>query len=271
MTTNPKKRLSGQTALVTGASSGIGKAIAIALGAAGAKVVINYHSNEDGANDTRNQIQKAGSEGLVIQADVGQEEAVQAMFKQITGTFGKLDILVSNAGIQKDAPFLEMTLADWQKVIDTNLTGQFLCARAAARMFVQQGVNPQISKAAGKILCISSVHDIIPWAGHINYATAKGGLQMLMKTMAQELASHKIRVNCISPGAIKTEINKEVWEDEEKRQALLKLIPYGRMGDPEDVAKAAVWLASDEADYIHGETLYIDGGATLYPGFIGNG
>ena len=271
MAISDANKLKDQIALVTGASSGIGKAIAIAMGREGAKVVINYHSNEKGAKETLEKIREEGSEGMIIRADVSKEAEVQSMFAQMKDKFGPPDILVSNSGIQKDAAFLEMSLADWQKVMDINLTGQFLCAREAARAFVRKGIIKEKSKAAGKIICISSIHDIVPWAGHINYAVAKGGVLMLMKTMAQELAHHKIRVNCISPGAIKTQINKEVWEDQQRKEELLKLIPYGRIGEPEDVAKAAVWLASDEADYIHGETLYIDGGATLYPGFIDNG
>ena len=271
MTKNNQPKLKDQVALVTGASSGIGKAIAIALGQEGARVMINYSRNEKGARETLEAIQGKGGEGMIFQADVSREEEVQAMFTELRKSFGPPDILVSNSGIQKDAPFLEMSLGDWQKVMDVNLTGQFLCAREAARGFVKKGIVKDTSVAAGKIICISSIHDIVPWAGHINYATAKGGLQMMMKTMAQELAPHKIRVNCISPGAIRTPINKEVWEDEESKKELLKLIPYGRLGEPEDVAKAAVWLASDDSDYVHGATLYIDGGATLYPGFIENG
>jgi glucose 1-dehydrogenase len=271
MTTTHQPTLKNQVALVTGASSGIGQAIAIAIGLGGAKVIVNYNSNEKGANETLEAIKEKGGEGIIFQTDVSKEEEVQTMFSQIAKDFGALDILVSNSGIQKDASFLEMSLSDWQKVIDINLTGQFLCAREAAREFVRKGVIKEISKAAGKIICISSIHDIVPWAGHINYATAKGGLQMMMKTMAQELAPHKIRVNSISPGAIRTPINQEVWENEDSKKELLKLIPYGRLGEPQDVAKAAVWLASDDADYVHGATLYIDGGSTLYPGFIGNG
>ncbi len=271
MKTTHQPKLKNQVALVTGASSGIGKAIAIALGEEGATVIINYNSNEKGANEALDAIKEKGGEGMIFQADVSKEKEVQAMFTEITKNFSSLEILISNSGIQKDAAFLEMSLADWQKVIDINLTGQFLCAREAARLFVKQGIVKEKSVAAGKIICISSIHDIVPWAGHINYATAKGGLQMMMKTMAQELAPHKIRVNCISPGAIKTPINKEVWDNEASRKELIKLIPYGRIGEPEDVAKVAAWLASDDADYVHGATLYVDGGATLYPGFIENG
>jgi glucose 1-dehydrogenase len=193
------------------------------------------------------------------------------MFEQTFREFGTVDILINNSGMQKDAPFLEMSLADWQKVIDVNLTGQFLCAREAAKEFIRRGVVKERSVAAGKIICMSSVHEVIPWAGHVNYAASKGGIMLMMKSIAQELAPHRIRVNSIAPGAIKTPINREAWEDKEDEKKLLELIPYGRVGVPEDIAKAAVWLASDESDYVHGTTLFVDGGMTLYPGFADNG
>ena len=189
------------------------------------------------------------------------------MFRKMTATFGGIDILVANAGIQQDAAFHEMSLHDWEKVLAVNLTGQFLCAREAVREFLRRGAAPDISRATGKIICISSVHDVIPWAGHANYAASKGGVAMLMKTMAQELAPHKIRVNSIAPGAIKTAINKDSRSTPKAEAKLLKLIPYGRVGDATDIAHAAVWLASDLADYITGTTLYVDGGMTLYPAF----
>lgn len=265
------QRLKGQVALVTGASSGIGRAIAQALAAEGAQVGVNYHSNEDEAAAVVQAIVAQGGEALAIRADVSQEDQVQAMFAKLFDAYGILDILVNNAGLQKDAPFVEMTLADWHKVIETNLTGQFLCAREAARAFIRQGVVPERSRAAGKIICMSSVHELIPWATHVNYATSKGGIMLMMKSIAQELAPHKIRVNSIAPGAIKTPINRQAWETPEARQELLELIPYGRIGEPEDVAQAAVWLASDASDYVHGTTLYIDGGMTLYPAFASGG
>lgn len=266
-----QQRLKGQAALITGASSGIGQAIAIGMAKEGAAVGINYASSSDGAEETLRQVEEQGGEGIIIQADVSDQDSVQQMFDQFLERFGTIDVLVANAGIQKDADFLEMSYEDWQKVISINLGGQFLCAQLAAREFVRRGVVEQRSKAAGKIICMSSVHDGIPWAGHINYASAKGGIIMLMKTMAQELASHKIRVNALSPGAIKTRINEDVWKNEEQKKELMKLIPYQRLGEPEDIADAAVWLASDESDYVHGHTLYADGGMMLYPGFIGNG
>ncbi|GAA4438625.1 SDR family oxidoreductase [Pontibacter saemangeumensis] len=271
MNTIENKRLKGKVAVVTGASSGIGEGIALAMGREGASVVVNYNSNEEPAQELKKKIEAAGSQAVVVQADVANPEDVARMFKAACDNFGTVDILVNNAGIQRDASFLEMTLEDWNKVISTNLTGHFLCAQAAAKEFVKRRVQHEERKAAGHIIFISSVHDIIPWAGHVNYATAKGGVQMLMKTLAQELAPNKIRVNGISPGAIKTEINRSVWENEGGREGMLTLIPYGRIGEPEDVAKVAVWLATDEADYITGTTIYVDGGMTLYPAFSDNG
>jgi glucose 1-dehydrogenase len=259
--------LQGQRALVTGASSGIGAAVAKTLAAAGAKVVVNYAGGTDRAHAVVEHIQAAGGKAMAIRADVSREDDVEAMFAEMFEAWGSIDILVNNAGLQKDASLVEMSLADWQYVLDINLTGQFLCSRAAAREFLHRGVTPELSCAAGKIICMSSVHDVIPWAGHANYAASKGGVSLLMKTMAQELAPHHIRVNAISPGAIKTPINSAAWKTPEAEAELLKLIPYQRVGEPEDVGRAVVWLASDASDYVTGATLYVDGGMTLYPGF----
>jgi glucose 1-dehydrogenase len=269
MPTCPNQQLlRGQKALVTGASSGIGKQIAIALGNAGADVIINYAFNPEQAQETVAAIQKqCGIRAVAVQADVADEDQVQAMFRRMFEEFGTIDILVNNAGLQKDAPFEELTLKDWNRVISVNLTGQFLCAREAVREFKRRGVMPAVSCAAGKILCISSVHDVIPWAGHINYAASKGGVMMMMKSIAQEVAPYRIRVNSISPGAIRTPINVQAWDTPEAYNELLKLIPYKRIGEPEEIGRVAVWLASDYSDYITGATLYVDGGMTLYPGF----
>lgn len=263
--------LKGQVALVTGGSSGIGKGIVYALAEAGAKVAVNYRSGAEEAEEIVANIKEKGGEAIALQANVAKEDDVQKMFSTLIETYGTIDILVNNAGIQKDAKFTEMSLQDWQLVIDVNLTGQFICAKEAAKEFLRRGVVKERSCAAGKIICISSVHDIIPWAGHANYAASKGGVKLLMQTLAQELAPQKIRVNSISPGAIKTPINRQAWETESAREDLLTLIPYKRIGTTEDVAKAAVWLASDDSDYVVGETLYIDGGMTLYPGFTEGG
>ncbi len=259
--------LSGQRALVTGANSGIGEGVAIALGKAGAKVVVNYISGEDAANAVVEKIRSNGSEAMAIRADVSKEDQVQAMFKQMIETWGSIDILVANAGVQRDADFTDMTLAQWQFVIDVNLTGQFLCCREAVREFVRRGIDPELSCSAGKIICMSSVHEVIPWAGHVNYATSKGGVNMMMQSIAQEMAAKKIRVNSISPGAIATPINTSAWNTPEAEAELLQLIPYQRVGKPKDIARAAVWLASDDSDYITGTSLFVDGGMTLYPGF----
>lgn len=263
--------LKGQVALVTGASAGIGKAVAQHLALAGAAVAVNYHSHPEEGDAVVEAIRAQGGTAIAIQADVSQEEDVQQLFAATLEAFGRLDILVSNAGLQADAPFTQMTLADWNKAISVNLTGQFLCAREAARQFLKQGPQPEISRATGKIICMSSVHQVIPWAGHVNYAASKGGIHMLMQSMAQELAPQQIRINAIAPGAIKTDINRSVWEDPEAAADLKKLIPSNRIGDPADVAKAAVWLASDDSDYVNGTTLYVDGGMTLYPGFATGG
>ena len=262
-----QKLLRGQKAIVTGASSGIGKAIAIALGHAGADVVVNYVTGPEDAEAVAREVGSCGSKVMTIRADVSKEEEVQAMFAQVIREWGTVDILVNNAGIQKDAPFHELTLAQWQRVIDVNLTGQFLCAREAVREFKRRGVVKEVSCAAGKIICVSSVHEVIPWAGHVNYAASKGGVMLMMKSIAQDVAPWRIRVNSVGPGAIRTPINTDAWGTRSHYEALLKLIPYKRIGEPEEIGRAAVWLASDESDYITGTTLFIDGGMTLYPGF----
>lgn len=263
--------LKNQTAVVTGGSSGIGKACAIALGEAGANVVINYVGNPSGANEAIEMIQHTGSSAIAIRADVSQQDQVQDMFRTAVDTFGTVDILVNNAGVQKDASFLNMSLKEWNFVLSVNLTGQFLCAQEAAKEFVRRGPRPDVSVALGKIICMSSVHELIPWAGHVNYAASKGGVMLFMKSIAQELGEMKIRVNSIAPGAIKTPINRMAWETPAAEKELLKLIPYGRVGVTEDIGNTAVWLASDASDYIHGQTIVIDGGMALYPGFRDNG
>jgi glucose 1-dehydrogenase len=263
--------LKGQKALVTGGSSGIGESVARYLAASGASVVVNYHSEAEEAHKIVDDIKLAGGEAIAIQANVSKEDDVKAMFSQMFEEFGTIDILVNNAGLQKDSAFVDMTLDHWNLVIGVNLTGQFLCAREAAKEFLRRGVQPHISSAAGKIICMSSVHQVIPWAGHVNYAASKGGIDMMMRSIAQELAPHKIRVNSIAPGAIKTPINKAAWDTPEAEAKLLTLIPSKRVGEVDDIAKAAVWLASDDSDYVNGATLFVDGGMTLYPGFATGG
>jgi glucose 1-dehydrogenase len=272
MPTCPEQKiLRGQKALVTGGSSGIGKAVAIALGEAGADVVINFRSGEAQANEVVEKIRSFGARAYAHQADVSQEDQIVAMFERMIQEFGTIDILINNAGLQKDAPFDEMTLEQWNQVISVNLTGQFLCAREAVREFKRRGVVKEVSCSAGKIICISSVHEIIPWAGHVNYAASKGGVMLMMKSIAQEVAPYRIRVNSIAPGAIRTPINRPAWETPEAYAKLMELVPYKRIGEPEDIGRAAVWLASDYADYVNGISLVVDGGMTLYPGFAVGG
>ena len=269
----PNQRLVKQIGIVTGSSSGIGKAVAIALAKEGAQVVINYHNDKEGAEDTADTIYKMNDDlsPVIVQGDVGNEADVERLFKTAKREFGGVDICVMNSGIQKDAPLHKMSLEDWNEVINVNLTGQFLCARAALREFMELGVKENISRSAGKLIHISSVHEVIPWAGRANYAAAKGGLVMLMQSICQAYAKHKIRCNSIAPGATKTDINKEVWQDSEKHKKLLELIPYQEMAEPSEMGSVAAWLASDESEYINGTTIFVDGGMTCYPGFSTNG
>ncbi|MFD6554206.1 SDR family oxidoreductase [Streptomyces sp. NPDC058398] len=263
--------LRGQKALVTGANSGIGLATAVALGRAGADVVVNYVAGQEAAEDVVRTIQGFGVRAFAHEADVSDEGQVVGMFARMLEEFGTIDVLVANAGLQRDAPVTEMTIEQWHKVIDVNLTGQFLCAREATKEFLRRGVVPEVSRSAGKIVCMSSVHQIIPWSGHLNYAASKGGVLMLMQTLAQELGPHGVRVNAVAPGAIKTPINRSAWETPEAEADLLRLIPYRRVGEPEDIAAAVTVLASDLMDYVVGTTLFVDGGMTLFPGFATGG
>jgi glucose 1-dehydrogenase len=266
-----RKVLAGQKALVTGANSGIGKGVALALGRAGADVVVNYVSKPEQAEEVVAEIRHEGGQAYAHQADVSQEDQVHAMFAKMIADFGTIDVLVNNAGLQKDARFEEMTLQQWNTVLGVNLTGQFLCAREAVKEFKRRGVRPEVSCAAGKIVCISSVHEVIPWAGHVNYAASKGGVMLMMKSIAQEVAPHRIRVNSVCPGAIRTPINTAAWSTPEAYAELMKLVPYKRIGEVEDVGRVVAWLASDEADYITGASIFVDGGMTLYPGFEAGG
>lgn len=263
--------LRGQKALVTGANSGIGKATAIALGRAGADVVVNYVFDPAAADLVVKEIEGFGVRAYAHEADVSDEQQVVAMVAHMVEEFGTIDVMVANAGLQRDAAVTEMTLDQWHKVLDVNLTGQFLCAREAAKEFLRRGVVPEVSRSAGKIVCMSSVHQLIPWSGHVNYAASKGGVLMLMQTLAQELGPHGIRVNAVAPGAIRTPINKDAWDTPAAEADLLKLIPYRRVGDPEDIADAVTVLASDLMDYVVGTTIFVDGGMTLFPGFATGG
>lgn len=264
----------GQVALVTGASSGLGKAAALALARAGARLAINHPPTESSRKRAllvAAEIEEHGGEAIAVPADVSDEKQVDAMFADIVKRFGTLHLVVANAGIERASPIDKMSLADWKAVIDVNLTGAFLTARGAVREFLRRAPQTEVSPALGKIVFTSSVHEVIPWSFQANYAASKGGLAMLMRSMAQELAPHRIRINSVAPGAIKTPINQDAWFSDEARAELLKLIPYGRVGEPEDVARAILWLLSDASDYVNGATLVVDGGMTLYPSFRGNG
>ena len=263
--------LAGQRALVTGAASGIGLGVARALAGAGAAVAVNYVADPPAAQNAVEEIRAAGGQAMAIQADVSNEAQVEDMFARMLEAWGTIDILVNNAGLQRDAAFTEMTLEQWNTVLSVNLTGMFLCSREAAKAMIRQGVRAGVSRAAGTIICMSSVHELIPWAGHANYAASKGGVSLFMKTLAQELAPQRIRVNSIAPGAIQTSINRPAWDTAEALRSLLTLIPYGRIGEPADIGRAAVWLASDDSDYVHGHTLFVDGGMSLYPEFAHGG
>lgn len=265
--------LKGQTAIITGASSGIGTGVAKALAAAGAAVVINYpaESSKPDAEAVLSDIINAGGAGMTAQCDVSKEDQVIKMFADVVAKYDTVDILINNAGLQRDAKFNEMTLDQWNMVIGVNLTGQFLCAREAIREFLRRGPRPEVSVATGKIICMSSVHELIPWAGHANYASSKGAIKMLMQTLAQEYGDRKIRVNSICPGAIQTPINKSAWETPQALNSLMSLIPYNRIGQPQDIGNLAVFLSSDLSDYITGASIFIDGGMTVFEGFATGG
>jgi len=269
----PNERLAGQTAIITGANSGIGKDVAIAIGRDGANIIINYITNPEAAEEVAHTICEDNLCGtaITVKADVSNEDQVIDMYKQAIDKFGTVDICVANAGLQRDYALHEMPLSEWQKVIDVNLTGQFLCAREAIKEFLRRGRRPDVSNALGKIIHMSSVHEVIPWAGHANYAASKGAIVMLMQSIAQEYGPHGVRANSIAPGAIQTPINKPAWETPEALAKLNQLIPYRRIGQPSDIGSAAVWLCSDESDYVNGTTLFVDGAMTCYPGFSTNG
>lgn len=270
---NMEQKLQNQIAIITGASSGIGSGIAKCIAASGSTVIINHssQSSEPAAEAILKEITDDGGSGMTYQCDVSKEDEVIKMFQDVIAQYGTVDILINNAGVQKDAKFTDMTLQQWQQVIDINLTGQFLCAREAIREFLRRDIDPAKSVARGKIIHISSVHEIIPWAGHANYAASKGAIRMLMQTLAQEYGADKIRVNSICPGAIQTPINTNAWNTPEAYNSLMNLIPYNRIGKPEDIGKLAVFLASDDSDYITGASIFIDGGMTTFESFSTGG
>ncbi|HEX8141893.1 MAG TPA: SDR family oxidoreductase [Pyrinomonadaceae bacterium] len=256
-----RRRLEGRRALVTGANSGIGRAIALRLGLEGAGVVVNYLVQPEEAEKVVTEIEGAGSKALAINADVSDEGQVEEMFRRAAEALGGLDILVNNAATEMRRPFLEMPLEDWRRVIEVDLTGPFLCSQRAARLMVESG-------AGGSIVNITSVHQRIPWGGYAHYCAAKAGLEMLTKTIALELATENVRVNSVAPGAIATPLNREVWSEPEMMSDLLNKIPVRRAGEVEEIASVVAFLCSDESSYMTGQTVYVDGGMTLYPAFL---
>jgi glucose 1-dehydrogenase len=254
--------LQGRKAIVTGASSGIGKAAAERLGVEGAGVCVNYYSEQEqsDAEAVVSAIEQAGAEAFALQADVGDEAAVERMVAEAAKRLGGVDLLVNNAGIEKEVPLLEMSLEDWSVVLRTNLTGSFLCLREAGKVMA--------AGTGGAIINMSSVHEFIPWPGFAHYCASKGAMKLLMETAARELAGKGIRVLNIAPGAIVTPINTFVLDDPEAKHAVEEEIPLGRMGKPEEIAAAVAWLASDQASYVTGTTVVIDGGMSLYPKFV---
>jgi glucose 1-dehydrogenase len=267
VTKSTVKLLEGQIAIVTGSSSGIGAAVAKVMAEAGAKVCVNYCNNKGKGEEVAHSIIECGGEAIVIGADVGKEEQVNKLYKTVVDKWGTIDISVNNAGVQIVKEFHNTTLTEWNYVVDTHFTGNYLCTREAIKEFLRRGPR-KVSTALGKVICMSSVHDIIPWSFRVSYAAAKGGILLMMKSVAQEYAPYNIRVNAISPGAIRTEMNREGWETQEALENMVKLIPNKRIGEPEEVGKLAAWLASDEADYITGTTIYIDGAMTTYPSML---
>jgi glucose 1-dehydrogenase len=254
--------LKGKTVVITGAASGIGKACALRFGEEQANVVINYFDEKQkaDANMIVSEIQDKGGKGLILQGDVTKEEDIKKLIKTAVDELGSLDVMINNAGIENEVPSHELTLEDWNKVISTNLTGQFLGCREAIDYYVDHNIQ-------GAVINMSSVHEIIPWPHFVHYAASKGGIKLMTETLALEYAPKKIRVNSIAPGAINTPINAEKFADPEKKEGVEKLIPMGYIGEPEEIAATAVWLASSQASYVTGLTLIADGGMTLYPSF----
>lgn len=254
------KDLKGKVAVVTGGSKGIGNAIARRLSEEKMKVVINYHSDKKGAEETVADLKKIGGEAVAVQADVSSEEGIQALLDAAVSNFGELDLWINNAGMENQVPTHELTLEDWNKVIDVNLTGVFLGSKAALNHFLEHDKK-------GNIINLSSVHERIPWPTFAHYSASKAGVKGFNETIALEYAHKGIRVNSIAPGAINTPINAEKFEDEKQKAATLKMIPLNYIGKPEEVAAAAAWLASNESSYVTGITLFVDGGMSLYPSF----
>jgi glucose 1-dehydrogenase len=253
--------LSGRRAIVTGGDSGIGQAVCYELAAHGAAVAINYVGSADEAQRMASEIESAGAKAIAVAMDVSSESDVQRAFAVTADAFGGLDLLVNNAGVEHPYELIDMPLEAWQKVIDVNLTGAFLCSREAARTMRDR-------KSPGTIVNISSVHEQIAWERFSHYCASKGGMKLFAQSIAKELAPLGIRVVSVAPGAIDTPINKSVLENAEESAAVLAEVPLGRWGHVADIAKAVAWLASEQASYVTGATLFIDGGMTLYPRFV---
>ncbi len=260
-----EQRLEGKAALVTGSSSGIGRSIAVRLGREGAAVGVNHLADADkgGAEKAVREIAESGGRAVAVRGDVSKEDDAKRMVREVVEGFGRIDVLVNNAGIENERPFLEMALEDWEKVLSVNLTGAFLMSREALKVMAGDG--------GGTVINVSSVHERIPWPRFAHYAATKGGLRMLTETLALEFAKRGVRVNAVAPGAIATPINQEKLDDPAKRAEVEKLVPCGRWGEPEEVASCVAFLASDEASYVTGATLFVDGGMALYPGFEAGG
>ncbi|GGO00730.1 glucose-1-dehydrogenase [Saccharibacillus kuerlensis] len=254
--------LEGKTAIVTGAATGLGKAIAMRLGREKANVVINYHSNREGVDEMIEEIEQAGGKAIEVQASAAEEEGVKKLIQAAHDTFGSLDIMINNAGKENEVESHKMPLEDWNSVIQLNLTGYFLGSREAISYMLEHNIK-------GTVINMSSVHEIIPWPHFVHYAASKGGVKMMTETLALEYAPKGIRVNSIGPGAINTPINQEKFEDPEQKKQVESMIPMGYVGEPEEIAAVAAWLASSESSYVTGITLFADGGMTKYPAFQG--
>ncbi|KIL52892.1 glucose-1-dehydrogenase [Jeotgalibacillus campisalis] len=252
--------LKGKTAIVTGASSGLGKAIALRFGEEKMNVIVNYLNKKEEAQQVAGDIEKAGGKAIAVQGDVSVEEDIDRLIQSAHEHFGSLHVMMNNAGIQNEVPSHEMTLEEWNKVISVNLTGTFLGSTKAIAYMLEHRIQ-------GSVINMSSVHEIVPWPHFVHYAASKGGMNMLSQTLALEYAGQGIRVNNIAPGAINTPINKEKFDNEEQRDEVLSMIPMKKIGEPEQVASVAAFLASDQASYVTGTTLFVDGGMKLYPSF----
>jgi glucose 1-dehydrogenase len=256
-----KVDLEGKVALVTGASSGIGREIALELGRQGADVAGTYHTHGQAAAEMADEIKRGGHRAIAIQANVSDAAEIRRMIQETVSQLGRIDVLVNNAGVEENEPFLDKTEEEWDRVLGTDLKGPYLCTQAVAREMVRRG-------QGGVIVNISSVHEDLAFPGYASYCAAKGGLRMLCRDLALELAPHRIRVVNVAPGAFVTPINRRTLEDPQKRAALLREIPLGRVGEPEEVAKLVAYLASDDASYITGTTVVIDGGLMRQTGSL---